>query len=114
MKPHASAWWAVRILLDECLPRKLSRELTGHEVETVAQAGWSGVKNGELLRRAVGRYEASLTVDRKFAVGQSMPPLFLITLVAKDNRLETLKPLVPAVLQALAGALRGQRIRVGG
>ena len=42
----------MRILLDEQLPRRLVRELTGHEVRTVQQEGWAGVQNGELLRRA--------------------------------------------------------------
>ena len=105
----------MRILLDECLPQKLARELTGHNVETVPQAGWSGVKNGELLRRAASDYEALITIDRRFAEGQSVPPsLLLILLVARSNRIEALRPLVPALLQTLASARKGERIRVGG
>ena len=46
----------MRILLDECLPSDLARELTGHEVRTVTQVGWSGVENGELLRLASQYY----------------------------------------------------------
>jgi hypothetical protein len=42
----------MRVLLDECVPRGLRDEIAGHEVSTVAEAGWAGVKNGELLRRA--------------------------------------------------------------
>ena len=42
----------MRVLLDEQLPRQLAREITGHEVSTVQQRGWAGLKNGELLRRA--------------------------------------------------------------
>ena len=41
-----------RVLLDEMLSRLLARELPGHRVSTVAQEGWTGVLNGELLRRA--------------------------------------------------------------
>jgi predicted nuclease of predicted toxin-antitoxin system len=40
----------MRILLDECLPKDLARELPGHTVQTVAQAGWAGISNGKLLR----------------------------------------------------------------
>jgi predicted nuclease of predicted toxin-antitoxin system len=36
----------MKVLLDECLPRKLGRLLVGHEVTTVQEAGWSGVTNG--------------------------------------------------------------------
>jgi len=40
----------MRVLLDECVPRALRRDIPGHEVKTVAEAGWAGVKNRELLR----------------------------------------------------------------
>ena len=40
----------MRILLDECVPRPLKRELLGHDVHTVPEMGWSGKRNGELLR----------------------------------------------------------------
>jgi hypothetical protein len=38
----------MRILLDEDVPRRLAPLPIGHEVITVPQAGWSGVKNGKL------------------------------------------------------------------
>ncbi len=37
----------MKVLLDECLPRKLSRFLVGHEVSTVQHVGWAGVVNGQ-------------------------------------------------------------------
>lgn len=42
----------MRVLIDECLPRPLKGEITGHEVMTVPEAGWAGTKNGALLRLA--------------------------------------------------------------
>jgi predicted nuclease of predicted toxin-antitoxin system len=57
----------VRVLLDECLPWGLARELAGHEIDTVTQLGWSGVTNGELLRRAAGQYDFLITIDQRFA-----------------------------------------------
>jgi len=39
----------MRVLLDECLPARLRLDLPGHEVATVPQAGWAGIKNGKLL-----------------------------------------------------------------
>lgn len=39
----------MRILLDEDVPRPLRRELAGHEVFTVGQMGWAGIRNGALL-----------------------------------------------------------------
>jgi hypothetical protein len=40
----------MRILLDECVPRPLRRELTDYEVRTVVEMGWSGKKNGQQPR----------------------------------------------------------------
>jgi hypothetical protein len=42
----------MRILLDESLPEEMSQEISGHEVRTVYEMGWSGLKNGELLSRS--------------------------------------------------------------
>ena len=104
----------MRVLLDECLPRSLARELSGHEVRTVTQAGWSSVKNGELLRLAEQEYDALITIDQRFAKGHEIPAsIALITLDARTNRIESLRPLVPAILEALDSVQGGQRVRVG-
>lgn len=54
----------MRVLLDECLPRRLGLELVGHLVSTVPQAGWTGISNGKLLQLIAGNYDVFLTVDR--------------------------------------------------
>lgn len=41
----------MRILLDECVPQPLKRELTEYDVRTVVEMGWAGTKNGALLKR---------------------------------------------------------------
>ena len=42
----------MKVLLDECIPRKFKNCLPGHECQTVPIAGFAGKKNGELLRLA--------------------------------------------------------------
>ena len=54
----------MRILLDECLPRLLKRDIVEHEVSTVTEMGWAGLKNGELFGAAEGDFEVLVTVDR--------------------------------------------------
>lgn len=103
----------MRILLDDCLPADLARELTGHYVRTVTQAGWSGIENGELLRLASGDYEVFLTIDQRLAQQQQIPPcLAVITLEAVTNRIESLRPLVPAILKALNAVKMGRSVRI--
>jgi hypothetical protein len=62
----------MRVLLDEQLPRQLAREIKGHEVSTVQQRGWAGLKNGELLRRAAhSKFEVFVTADRNLEFQQT-------------------------------------------
>ena len=47
----------MRVLLDECVDWRLSRELVSHEVKTARQMGWTALKNGELLALAATHFE---------------------------------------------------------
>ena len=53
-----------RVLIDECVPRPLQRELAAFEVWSVQEMGWAGVKNGALIELAAGQFDAIFTVDR--------------------------------------------------
>jgi len=94
----------VRLLLDECVDHRLAQELRGHEVHTVARLGWAGIRNGDLLARAAGKFDAFVTVDRNLAFQQHIEGLALgvVILRTKTNRLVDLKPLVPTLLRALS------------
>lgn len=106
----------MRVLLDECVPRKLRRELSEHEVLTVTERGWSGVKNGKLLALAEAEFEVLLTVDQNLKYQQNLKALNIgvILLAAGNNRLKTLLPLMPEVREALENIKRGDFIRLGG
>ena len=91
------------VLLDEQLPRHLAREIGGHNVSTVQQRGWAGLKNGELLRVAADAgFEVLVTADRnlQFQQNLSQSRLGIILLIAPSNALEDLRPLVPKLLAA--------------
>jgi hypothetical protein len=100
----------VRVLLDENLPRDLAALLIGHEADTVSSRGWSGVKNGELLRLASGSYDAFLTMDRLLPEQQVLKrlPFGVLLLIAPSNRMAHLRPLVPAILEALDESAPGE------
>ena len=99
----------MRVLLDECVPRALRRELRGHDVKTVAEAGWAGLKNGELLRLAAKQFDLLLTVDSGLEYQQNFAGLLLAVIVvhAPSNDIVALRPLMPAVLAAIAKAKPG-------
>jgi predicted nuclease of predicted toxin-antitoxin system len=95
----------MRILLDECLPARLRRDLPGHEVLTVPRAGWAGVKNGHLLRLIAdsNRFDVSLSMDKHLPHQQQITalPFAVVVLQAKSNRYEDTHPLMPEVVRRL-------------
>lgn len=104
----------MRLLLDECIDRKLAREFPGYEVKTVPQMGWAGVKNGQLLTLAEPEFDVFITVDRNLSFQQNLPQfdIAVIVLQAPSNRLADLKPLASQVLAVLDTVVKGQAIVV--
>ena len=96
----------MRILLDESLPIELCSEVFGHDVRYVREMGWSGLKNGELLRRAAASFDLLLTADQNLEYQQNLNrlPVAVVVLVAPSNRIEQLRPLLlrlPNILASL-------------
>jgi hypothetical protein len=93
----------MKLLLDECTPRVLKDDLVGHDVYTVEDAGFKGLKNGKLLRAAAGNFDVLITVDKSIPSQQNLVAfgIAVMLLRAKSNRYDDLKPLVPKALAAL-------------
>jgi hypothetical protein len=105
----------VRVLLDEQLPRQLAPLLTGHEVRTVQQQSWAGLKNGELLDAAeAAGFAVLVTGDRNLQFQQNLAKrqLGVVVLCAASNALEDLVPLVPAAIRAIEAVQPSQVLRV--
>lgn len=105
----------MRLLLDECMPRRLRRELPGHDVATVQDMAWAGLTNGELLRAAADAgFAALLTVDRGIEFQQSLRGLGLSVLAiqAQSNDINDLRPLMPRVEAALRELRPGIVVRI--
>jgi predicted nuclease of predicted toxin-antitoxin system len=100
----------MRVLLDECVPRALRDQIPGHDVRTVAESGWTGVKNGELLRLAAERFDVLLTVDRNLEYQQNFQgaAIAVIVMHAPSNDIAALRPLMAQVLEAIPKAARGK------
>lgn len=105
----------MRVLLDEQVPRALALELVGHEVRTVAQMGWKGLENGELLRTAGQRFDLVVTMDKRMPIDQDVTQyeVGVILIRAASNRIEALRPLVPALREAIAAVRPGEVRRIG-
>lgn len=104
----------MKLLLDECTPKRLQRDFPGHQVFTVEDAGLKGLKNVDLLRAAAAQFDVLITADRKMPFQQSLATLQLaiVILIAKPNRYPELQLLVPRTLEALKTIKSGDTVTI--
>lgn len=76
--------------------------------------GWSGIKNGPLLRRAAQEFDVFLTVDQGVEYQQNLLGLDLaiVVMVAASNDIDDLRPLMPHVRETLRSASPGNIVKV--
>jgi predicted nuclease of predicted toxin-antitoxin system len=107
----------MKVLIDECIPRKFKDGLSGHECRTVPEAGLAGKENGELLAFAESNgFNVFLTMDKGVEYEQDLAGqrIAILILRARSNRLADLYPLVPALLEQIRSIKPGQIVKVGG
>jgi predicted nuclease of predicted toxin-antitoxin system len=99
----------VKVLLDECVDRRLAADIVGHDVRTAGQMGWTTIKDRELLALATSLFDVFVTVDRNLSFQQNLAllPISVLVLQAKTNRLSDLRPLIPRLLAAIETAPPG-------
>lgn len=101
----------MRVLLDENLDRRLRSSFDADfEVVTVAEEGWSGKQNGELLRLAEEMFDALVTMDQGIEHQQDLQrySLRFVLIRAISNRRADVEPAMPGVNAALRKLLPGQ------
>ncbi len=80
----------------------LKQHLTGFEVKTVSEMGWSSMRKGNLMKIAIqSGFEAMLTVDKNFQYQQNLEK-YNIAIVVFDvlyNRLQDFTPLIPKFIE---------------
>lgn len=92
----------------------MGRELPGHEVKTVQDMGWDGIKNGRLLALAQAEFQVFITGDRNLSFQQNLSRIGLAVVVlrAMSIRLIHTRPLMPKVLALLPSLKPGQVVTV--
>jgi predicted nuclease of predicted toxin-antitoxin system len=91
----------MKVLLDECTPRIVKKRLPGHDISTVQEMGWAGVKNGELLTMAESQFEVFITTDKNLRYQQNLSQRKLAFILLPSNQV----PIVEAAIPALEAAL---------
>jgi predicted nuclease of predicted toxin-antitoxin system len=94
----------MKILADECLPVRIKSLFPDFILSTVNELGWSGLKNGDLLKKAViENFEIFLTVDKKIIYQQNISnyKIGFIIIDVTQNKLEEIVPLKELVIESL-------------
>jgi predicted nuclease of predicted toxin-antitoxin system len=105
----------MRILIDECVPRRILNHFTEHDAHTVPEMGWAGKKDSELLQvMGSDGIRVLVTVDQNIRHQQNLDKLGvgIIVLVAASNRLADLIPLIPSALAAIESLQPGDIIDI--
>lgn len=106
----------MRILLDECIPRKFKNSFPGHDCSTVPENKYAGKRNGELLRLAeTAGFEVFITLDRGLEYQQNLQgrKIAIVFLRARSSRLADLVPLVSEVRKVIDSIRPGGLVTVG-
>jgi hypothetical protein len=103
-----------RVLFDENLPRLLRRKLPGFQIRTVQEEGWGSIQNGELLRRAEGRFDVFLTADRRMQYQQKLPAFSIgvVVIVTPRLQLQILEIAIEPLADAIGRVAPGEIIHV--
>jgi predicted nuclease of predicted toxin-antitoxin system len=94
----------MRLLLDENLPKRLKLDYSDHEIYTVRDKGWNGLKNGELLQQLIdNKFDALLTFDKNLQHQQNFQryTITVFALSADLNSYEEMTKLTPKVKEYL-------------
>ena len=100
----------MKILLDECVTKHLKPFLPHHEVFTVAEQGWTGFKNGQLMKVATAAgFDILLTIDKNVLHQQNIGkyPLVIAVLDSPSSKLEMLINYLPPLEQLLSSFAKG-------
>ncbi len=101
----------MKILLDECVTKRLKPHLPLHEVYTVTEKGWSGLKNGQLMTAAsIEGFDILLTIDKNLQHQQNVGqyPLIVAVLNSPSSKLEVMITFLPSFEKQLPSFLKGQ------
>ena len=102
----------MKILLDECTPHVQKRLFTGFEILTVQDAGWTGTKNGTLLRLAEQHFDVLITSDQNLKHQQNLANRQLAVVQLPTNQVPLVTKLAPKVQEALGRIQTGELIEI--
>ena len=91
----------MKVLMDECVPTPLRKVLSNHEFSTIDDLGWKGIKNGALVAKAAGQFDALITADKNLRYQQNLPQRSMAVLELPTPHWPTLRQHVAEIQRAM-------------
>jgi len=103
-----------RVIVDECLPRKLKHLIPGVDVLTVPEEGFAGLKNGRLQSQITGHFDVFVTIDANLVYQQNLKELSfgIVAIQAGSNRYADIEPMKEWLCEAVMAVVSGQIMHV--
>ena len=91
----------MKIIIDECVPSIVKRGMPDRSIKTVQEMGWSGIKNGKLLRLVVDEFDVFITSDKNLRHQQNLESFDITVILLPSNQVPAVRALLPKLDQTL-------------
>ncbi len=102
----------MKILLDECVPWPMRKLLVSHDCTTAQKQGWGGLKNGDLLSQAEGKFDLFITSDQNMRYQQNLAGRRIPILELSTNDLHRIEAAAALIQSAVANIQPGQFVKL--
>lgn len=91
----------MKIIIDECVPSIVKRKLPSHNIVTVQEMGWAGIKNGQLLGLVAVDFDVFITSDKNLRHQQNLASFDLAVIMLPSNQVPVVEALLPQIDEAI-------------
>ncbi|MBP6431338.1 MAG: DUF5615 family PIN-like protein [Ferruginibacter sp.] len=94
----------MKILLDECVTKRLKKYLNEFNVFTVNELGWSGIKNGKLMTLCIEHnFDILLTIDKNLMHQQNLEnyPVSIVVINCFTSKIEDIITYIPSFVNQI-------------
>jgi hypothetical protein len=91
----------MKIIIDECVPSIVKKGLPHRQIVTVQDMGWTGIKNGELLKLVTDDFDVFITSDKNLRHQQNLSGFAIAVILLPSNQVPVVEALLPDIDNAL-------------
>ncbi len=105
----------MKILLDECVTKKLKAFLSDYDCSTVNELQWNGTRNGKLMAKCVEHgFDLLITIDKNLSFQNNVSKFDLIILImdSPSSKIEYLKKFIPQIKKSIPDYTKGNSYTV--